>query len=562
MDNKEEIIDSQISNSIPEADLRQCNNETRENSDNKSENVNDQISETEDIPLDQKQKDKPILRDTIKCIYVLVKTKLAWIIHHPWFKKIVPAMFTLFIIPQLLTAYNAYIEEEKEIQATIQQIYINYEAGNHSEMEQDIYKIYPKLQKKNDYETLLSLSDMLLGSIYQEFYQTQTALSENKKDLLYSYANNALGYAEKLKDTTYYIKICIHMALFNISEYQFTLNTKYLDNADIALNAAAEYFDKNHASEIIITDKGEANLACQFFNLKNLQYQVSYYRAVIGYPFDDSISKMDQSVTSESEIEFEESYSTFDNLLWTTTQFISCVHIIEDQNKSTGLISDDLIQHMKVLAGTSYIETGNLLFNFGGMLPLLLSGGADGGSYYIYDSIDFCIDLFRKLEDASIEIKNYEDLVKVYKSAETYFYLKYVSNGSNDSLIKYNEFIEKLLELDPSGEILTPYTFETGNGIVLDKYIENAERKLTDITLGNDPLGFSLLKYKLGTHYLTRALYCDDIGDYENAKMDFENADRCYTSALLYFNKEHAGIFDEITRNQALISEMLSRLNE
>ena len=560
MDNKEKIIDSQICNSVHEADARQCNNETRENNDNKAENVHDQISE--DIPLDQKQKDKLVLSDTIKCIYVLVKTKLAWIIHHPWFKTIVPAMFTLFIIPQLLNAYNVFVEEEKETQAIIQQIYINYEAGNYSEMEQDIYSVYAKLQKKKDYETLLSLTDMLLGSIYQEFYQTQTALPENKKDLLYSYANNALGYAEKLKDTTYYIKICIHTALFNISEYEFTLNTKYLDNADIALNAAAEYFDKNHASEIIITDKAEANLACQFFNLKNLQYQVSYYRALIGYPFYDSLSKMDPSVTSDYEIEFEDAYSTFDNLLWTTTQFISCVHIIEDQIKNTGLISDDLLQHMKVLAGTSYIETGNLLFNFGGMLPLLLSGGADGGSYYIYDSVDLCFDLFGKLEDVSIEIKNYEDLVKVYKSAETYFYLNYVSNGSNDCLIKYNEFVEKLLELDPSGEILTPYTFETGNGIVLDKYIENAERKLADITLGNDPLGFSLLKYKLGTHYFTRALYCDDIGDYENAKIDYENANRCYTSALFYFNKEHAGIFDEITRNQALISEKLSRLNE
>lgn len=485
---------------------------------------------------------------------------------HKTVKTIASTLVTLIIIPiiiaQGLNIYNACKDSEKALQSTIQQIYINYAAENYSEMEQDIYNIYPQLQKKKDYETLVSLSDMLLGSLYQEFYRNQSALAKEQEELILLYANNALEYAEKLKDTTSYIKFCMHVALFNISEYEFTLNVKYLDRAETILNVAGEYFDKNHASELLITDDSEANLACQFFNLKNLQYQVAYYRVAIGLPCDDLSDNLEQTVSSEANEQIDP-YTTLNDLGQAVIQFIGSVYIIEDQNAALKLIPEDKIQHMKILAGIAYIESGNLMYNFGDIVPFVLSGGEAHTRrlIYAYNDVDLCADLFNELENVAVDIKNYEDLAQVYKSAETYFYLNYVTTGSDSVLAKYNEIIEKLLELDPSGDILSSRIIETGDSFVLDKYIENTENKLSEITFGSNPFAFSLLKYKLGTHYLDRALFRDKLGDAINAKLDYENAMRCYNTALLYFVQENSGIFEEIHRMQNLITEKLSTLN-
>lgn len=409
----------------------------------------------------------------------------------------------------------------------------------------------------------MSLSDILLGSLYQEFYRNQSPLAEEQEELILLYANNALRYAEKLKDTTSYIKFCIHMALFNISEYEFTLNVKYLDRAETVLIAAGDYFDKNHASELLIVDDADASPACQFFNLKNLQYQVAYYRVAIRLPYNDLPDDLDQTVSSGTNMEQIDSYKTLDDLGRVVIQFIGSAYIIDDQNATLKLIPEDIIQHMKILTGIAYIEFGNLMYNFGDIVPFVLNDGETHTRrlIYAYNDIDLCADLFNELENVAVNIKNYEDLAKVYKSAETYFYLNYVTTGSDSVLAKYNEIIEKLLGLDPSGDILNSRIIETRDSFVLDKYIENAENKLSGITFGSNPFAFSLLKYKLGTHYLDRALFRDKLGDTIDAKLDYENAMRCYNTALLYFDQENSSIFEEIQRMQILITKKLSVLN-
>lgn len=479
---------------------------------------------------------------------------------HGMVKKIVSTLVTVVIVPiiitQVLNIYNANKAAEEALQAKIQQIYVNYEAGNYSEMQQDIYNVYPQLQKKKDYETLVSLSDMLIGSLYQEFYRNQSALPKGQEELILLYVNNALGYAEKLKDTSNYIKFCIHMALFNISEYEFTLNVKYLDRAEVALNTAGDFYDKNHDKDkmLRIEDNSEANLACQFFNLKNLQYQVAYYRVAIGLPYDES---PDDVVLSSQTV----ANKLLNDLGQATIQLMGSVYIIESENAALKLIPEDKIQHMKILAGVAYIEYGNLMYNFGDILPVILYDEEER-IVYTYSDVNLCADLFSTLEGVAADIKNYEDLVKVYKSAETYFYLNYVTTSSDDILMKYNEIIEKLLALDPSGDILSSRIVETGNSFILDKYIANVESKLSEIAFESNPFAFSLLKYKLGTHYLNRALFRDKLGDVINAKLDYESAKKCYNTALLYFNQENMGIFEEIHRMQNLITERLDEASD
>lgn len=537
-------------------------NKTKSNCHNESKSKNNQLNEEPQNSLKSERVEKTAF-----------KAKIIWIFNHVRVKNVVRSLITIIIIPILITqglnAYNAKKDAEEALQAAIRQIYINYEAGNYSEMEQDVYNIYPQLQKKKDYKTLLSLTDMLLGSLYQEFYMNQLALPQEQEELILLYANNALGYAEKLNDITSYIKICIHTALFNISEYEFTLNTKYLDNAEFVLNIAGEYYDekqvdKNHTPKLLIADETDANLACQFFNLKNLQYQVSCYRAAIGYPFDDLLDNVDQSVILDPNMEQIDPYTVLDDLSMAAIQFISTVYIIEAQNSTLELIPEDQIQHMKILAGVAYIEFGNLMYNFGDIVPLVLRDEATDTPHiiYVYDDVDICADLFNTLENAAVNIKNYEDLAKVYKSAETYYYLKYVSNNSDDLLVKYEEIIEKLLELDPSGDILSSRIIETGNSFILDKYIENTENRLSKMTFMSDPFAFSLLKYKLGTHYQDRASFRDKLGDVMNAKLDYESARKCYNTALLYFTQENAGIFEDIHRMQDIIIERLSMLDK
>ena len=136
------------------------------------------------------------------------------------------------------------------------------------------------------------------------------------------------------------------------------------------------------------------------------------------------------------------------------------VYIIESENAALKLIPEDKIQHMKILAGVAYIEYGNLMYNFGDILPVILYDEEER-IVYTYSDVNLCADLFSTLEGVAADIKNYEDLVKVYKSAETYFYLNYVTTSSDDILMKYNEIIEKLLALDPSGDILSSRIVET-----------------------------------------------------------------------------------------------------
>lgn len=347
----------------------------------------------------------------LKRLYTTAKLKKAESSRYSWIKGIVVTLFTLLVIPQLLNAYNVRKSEEAALQSTIQQIYINYEAGNYSEAQQDIYNVYPKLQKRKDYQILLDLSDILLYTTYQNFYSNHEQLTDGQKDLINLYANNALGYAEKLKDTTAYIKICIHVALFNISEYEFTLDANYLDKADGSLSVAGEYFDKTHDPFLTITDKSEADLACQFFNLKNLQYQVSYYRALIAYSFMCASDNTNQIDSSSSNTEHINPYDAFDMLSSTTTNFIANVHIIEDQNAKLGLIPEDTIKHMLIRAGVAYIESGNLLFDLGGMLPIFLTTDDSKTLGYCYSWVDICSVMFSALEKAAVDIKNYEDLV-------------------------------------------------------------------------------------------------------------------------------------------------------
>lgn len=244
-----------------------------------------------------------------------------------------------------------------------------------------------------------------------------------------------------------------------------------------------------------------------------------------------------------------------------TIKFIGTVYIIEDQNTTLGLIQEEIIQHMKILAGVAYIKSGNLIHNYGDILPLVLRGGETPDNIFDYNNIDLCTDLFNTLEEQAINIKDYEDLFKIYKSAETYYFLNYVSTGSDDALAKYNDVVGKLLELDPSGEILSSHIINPGDSSVLDKYIEVAENKLSEIKFGADPFAFSLLKYDLGTNYLYRTLHRDKLGDITNANLDYENARKCYSTALLYFKQENKYIFEEIQRMQDLITERLSTNN-
>lgn len=524
--------------------------------DNAHNDMNIQLAKP--ITLQQKKRIKEHVAgfiSALKRFMAILKTNVphcsfTWI-------QVISCLLTVLIIPQLLTVLNERASQKKELEDSIQQVYVNYQAGNYSEMEQDIFRIYPKLQKEKEYETLISFSDMLLSSMYQRFYENRAELLDSEKELISYYATNALEYAQKIDDITSYLQIYKHVALFNISQYEFTLKTVYLDYADDALGKAGSFFDENHAPEITINNASDANLACQYFNLKNLQYQVRFYRAVIGYPYGD-LSFYDQE---ESKVEKLEKLSElFDNLCWSTTQFVSCVHIIEDQNTNQNLIPDYLIQHMKIRAAIAYVETGNLIHDFATMLPIILSGGRTEGAIYMYDDLALCIELLEGLENKAIEIENYEDLYLIYKAAETYFYLDYISNGSNESLTKYNEYIDKLIALDPSGDLLSPYIIETGNELILDKYIENAENKLSEMTFAEDPFSFSLLKYKLGTHYLDRALFYDEMGEHENAKSDFESAKKCFDSALVYFNENKEGISNVIIGSLALVIEKLDNL--
>lgn len=512
----------------------------------------------------QKRKCKKIVLrffNFMKEMSTTAKTKIAKSWRYSWIKAAVGGLVTLIVIPQLLNAYNVHKSEEAELQSTIRQIYVNYEAGNYSETQQDIYKVYPILQSKKDYQTLLDLSDIMLYTTYQEFYGNHEQLTDGQKDLINLYANNALGYAEKLKDTTAYIKICIHVALFNISEYEFTLDANYLDKADDSLSVAGEYFDKTHDPFLTITDKSEADLACQFFNLKNLQYQVSYYRALIAYSFMCASDNTNQIDSSSSNTEHINPYDAFDMLSSTTTNFIANVRIIEDQNAKLGLIPEDTIKHMLIRAGVAYIESGNLLFDLGGMLPIFLTTDDSKTLGYCYSWVDICSVMFSALEKAAVDIKNYEDLVMVYKSAEYYYYLNYIAEANGDILVKYNEYVDKLLGMGSSEANLVPHFLEVGDGAILDEYIKKTEDKLSNMTFGEDPFNFSMMKYSLGTQYMDRALFHEESGDIINAKLDYKSAKNCFSSALIYFTQEQKGIFEDIQMRQLVIDEKLSALS-
>lgn len=543
-----------VESNIPEKQNKDTHK--NEHNDNAQDNMNTQL--VKPVTLQNKKTIKECvagLISALKRFMAILKKKVPYC-SFTW-NQVLSCLLTVLIVPQVLTVLNERASQREELEDSIQQIYINYEAGNYPEMEQEIFRIYPKLQEKKEYETLIAFTDMLLGSMYQDFFENRSELPASKKELINYYVDNALEYAEKADDIENYINICKHVALFNISQYEFTLKTNYLDYADDALDKAGSFFDENHAPEIAINDISDANLACQFFNLKNLQYQVCFYRAVIGYPYGD----MSFNHHEESEdAKVEKLSELFDNLYWSTTQFVSCAHIIEDQNTNQNLIPNYLIQHMKIRAAIAYVETGNLIHDFATMLPIILHGGRTEGAIYMYDDLALCIDLLDELEKQAIEIENYEDLYLIYKAAETYFYLDYISTGSNESLIKYNEYIDKLIALDPSGDLLSPYIIETGNELILGRYIEKAENRLSEMTFAEDPFSFSLLKYKLGTHYLDRALYYDEIGERENAKSDYESAKKCYNSALIYFTKEKEGISDVIDRQLALVIEKLANL--
>ena len=199
------------------------------------------------------------LRSTLKRVRPVIVSQCKRILTKEYIRGILGAVVTMFLVPQLLNAYNTWKNDSAALKDTVAQIAINYEAGNYNEMEQGFYSVYPKLQEKNDYKTLLILSDMFLGAKYQMLYQNQVPLSSEQEDLIYLYANNALEYASKQKDTAAYIKYCVHIALFNIAEYEFTYNTKYLDNADNSLNAAGEYFDRvNGGRPLTICNETEA----------------------------------------------------------------------------------------------------------------------------------------------------------------------------------------------------------------------------------------------------------------------------------------------------------------
>lgn len=497
----------------------------------------------------------------LKKLFTEAKPKIVQFWGHPWLKSIVGAILTILVIPQLLNAYNVRKSEEAALQSTIQRIYINYDAGNYSETQQDIYNIYPKLQKKKDYQTLLDLSDILLYTTYQDFYINHKQLTSGQKDLINQYANNALEYAKMLKETTAYIKICIHIALFNISEYEFTLDANYIDTADDSLDVAEEYFNKTHDQYLTITDQSEADLACQFFNLKNLQYQVSYYRALIAHSFLRSFDSANQMDLSSSNTEQINPNDALDELCLVTTKFIEDVHTIEEQNAEFDIIPKDTIQHMKIRAGVAYIESGNLLHEYGGMVPICLAKDDSGIPDYNYSAIDTCADLFRTMERTAIEIKDYEDLVMVYKSAQYYYYLNYIAEGNNEVLNKYNEYFEKLQEMDSSGDSLCSYYYAMGNGAILGETIEKTEEKLSKMEFDEDPFSFSMMKYSLGTLYMDRALFYEVVGDITNAKLDYKSAKKCFSSALIYFTRKQKGIFEDIQMRQLAIDEKLSTLS-
>ena len=275
---------------------------------------------------------------------------------------------------------------------------------------------------------------------------------------------------------------------------------------------------------------------------------MSYYRALIA---------CSSAYTSGT---VQNAFSACTNLILTTSQFVATVHIIQDENADLCLVPEDEIQYMILRGSLAYIRSGNLMFDYGGMPPILLSGGSVSIPPYFYSEMDQCSILLRSMEQIATENNHYEELFDTYKVAETYFFLKYISGGVQNALVKYDEYVDKLQALNPSGSNLTPYVVEPGNDVILSKYIDQTEQKLSEMTFGKNPFGFSMLCCQLGSLYMERARAREESGDITNAGLDYENANKNFNTALIYFGKENRGIFEMLQQNKAKITDRLSGL--
>ncbi len=469
-------------------------------------------------------------------------------------RSILSNIFTIVVIPLImgiiLNMCNNRDSENRMLRTALENIVTNYSAGNYSEVEQGIISVYPILQKRMDRTTSLALVDILLEIKYQEFWESKTPLSDMQMALIKQYSNDALEYAKKLDDLASYIKICIYQANFYMAEYEFTLKTEYLNELENVLYAAGDFFDIHHIDKLKIDNMEDAQLVCQFFNLKNMQYQTRLYQHLnvyTGHGLNES------EIIQLSEI--------IDDLLSSSTLFTSCTEIIADLNEEYHLIPDEIICHMRIRGILAYLETGNKISDFEKMPLMLISGGKyTEGTMLVYDSFESCCNLFQSLEKDAISIHDYDDLIDIYETEEEYFYRCYVLNDSEEALRMYQAVIEKMMNLDKSGCLINPCTISTGNGFVLDHYISTAEERLNEMNIADDAFGFCLLHYKLGTHYMSRAMYAYENGILENCKSDFIEADRHYETSLLYFSEDTKGIYEAITSDRDLIQNYLSSL--
>lgn len=465
-------------------------------------------------------------------------------------KVVVAFILTSLIVPQILTMCNERVSDDRALSAALENIAINYSAGNYYEVEQGIISVYPILQKRKDYTRSLVLIDILLEIKYQEFWNAKMPLSETQMALIKQYVSDALEYAEKTEDLISYIKICIHQAQFYMAEYEFTLDTEYLNALEDVLFVAGNFFDTHHIGKLKIDNEEEAQLACQYFNLKNMQYRTKLYQHIntySGYAINEEEIAQLSAVTNE--------------LFISSAFFTSCTELIADLNEEHCFIPEETICHMRICGILAYMETGNKINDFEEMAKMVTYGGKYiEGILLDYKNFEYNCNLFQELERKATSIRNYDDLVNIYEAEEEYFYRYYVSQDSEEALSMYQAVIEKMMNIDQSGSLINPCTISTGNGFVLDHFISTTEKKLNEMTIMDDAFGFCLLHYKLGTHYMSRAMYTYENGDFENCESDFIEADRHFETALLYFSEDTKGIYEAIVSDRDLIQGYLSSL--
>lgn len=461
-----------------------------------------------------------------------------------------------FVIILSITQLSNFYKDSETIQTANDSITNNYMTGNYEQVEQEIYKVYPILERRRKLDLLISYTDMLLESVYDRWYMSGMPLTENESVLVNYYINKGKEYSDKKQDMPSYLEFCVHQAKFAFSEYTCTLNTLYLDEMYKALCDAGTHFEWEKYAEISVQDYEDVRWVNEVFNLKNLG---TLYLINVAEGYRTCSAMVPADSYEDYEASFENFEITINDLLFESAKFVTMVCVVEDQCDETNLITPEILQHWRTVATLAYIDYGNLVAPFDSIPPLYTSGSDYFfGGCLDYENLELCYQLFAEMERDAIAQHNYYDLENIYASAESYFFSYYLYRADEQALTYYDEFLGKWLKYDPSGFSIPPHLALTDNVDVMNKILTLIEDEYTDAMLLENPFLYGLSHYRIGSCYLAYADACVATNAYDDALAKYETALQFLNSALLYFSEKHEYIYASIISEIEYISEQIS----